>query len=162
MQDPERAPWSANQNGARAGRKSAIFGDRMSLTIPPHELEFRFSRSSGPGGQHVNKTSSRVEVLWSVKTASDLSDSARTRLIARLGHRIDGDGFLHVVAQDFRSQLRNREAAVERLHQMVNAALQVPKPRRATKPTKGSREARLATKKRHGRLKRDRRVKDDD
>jgi ribosome-associated protein len=134
----------------------------MPITIPAHELEYRFSRSSGPGGQHVNKTSSRVEVVWSVKASSVLSDSARTRLAAKLGARIDGEGFLHVVAQDFRSQLRNREAAVARLHQLVDDALRVPKPRKPTKPTKGAREARLATKKRHARLKRERRVRDDD
>ena len=134
----------------------------MAIALPPHELDFRFSRSSGPGGQHVNKTSSRVEVLWSVKTTSVLSDSARAHLIAKLRHRIDGDGRLHVVAQDFRSQLRNREAAVQRLTELVNAALRIPKQRKPTRPTAGSREARLASKKRRSRAKYERRMRDDD
>ena len=133
----------------------------MAFSAPLNEIEYRYSRSSGPGGQHVNKTSSRVEVVWNVKGTSALSDSEKARVFTKLGRRIDDGGFLHVVAQDFRSQLRNRTAALERLDAMVSAALHVPRPRKPTKPTKSSREARLATKKHRGRLKSDRRRQDD-
>jgi ribosome-associated protein len=134
----------------------------MVFIVPLEELELRVSRASGPGGQHVNKTSTRVEVLWSVVRSSALSDTQRARVLTKLGRRVDAAGFLHIVAQDHRSQLRNRAAAIERLEALVTAALIVPKPRRPTRPTKGSREARIATKKRHGRLKRDRGTRGDD
>ncbi|HEY2824033.1 MAG TPA: alternative ribosome rescue aminoacyl-tRNA hydrolase ArfB [Gemmatimonadales bacterium] len=134
----------------------------MTFTVPVHEVDLRFSRASGPGGQHVNKTSTRVEALWNVKTTSALSDEQRARVLTRLANRVDAEGFLRIVAQDFRSQLRNRTAALERLGELIGAALHVPKPRRKTKPTKASREARIAQKKHRGRLKGDRRRRGDD
>ena len=134
----------------------------MTFTVPPEELELRVSRASGPGGQHVNKTSTRVEVLWNVRRTSALSDTQRARVLTKLANRVDAAGLLHIVAQDRRSQLQNRVAAIERLEALVTAALIVPKPRRPTRPTKGSREARIATKKRRGHLKRERRTRGDD
>lgn len=134
----------------------------MTFRVPPHELELRVSRASGPGGQHVNKTSTRVEILWNVKTTSALSDTERARVLTRVSNRVDAKGFLHIVAQDFRSQLRNRTAAIERLEALVARALVIPKPRKPTHPTHGSREARLKFKKRHARLKRERRRPGDD
>jgi ribosome-associated protein len=134
----------------------------MTFTLPPEELELRVSRASGPGGQHVNKTATRVEVLWRVAGSSALSDTQRARVLTKLAKRVDAAGFLHIVAQDHRSQLRNRLAAIERLEALVTAALVVPKARRPTRPTKGSREARITTKKRRGHLKRERRTREDD
>ena len=134
----------------------------MRFAIPPEELELRVSRASGPGGQHVNKTSTRVEVLWNVRSTSALTDSQRARVLTKLANRVDATGVLHIVAQDRRSQLQNRTAAIERLETLVGTALVVPKPRKPTKPTTGSREARLATKKRHARNKRERRTRGDD
>ncbi len=126
------------------------------LSIPRSELDVRVSRSSGAGGQHVNKTSSRVEIFWSVQGSRALSDDQRARLIERLASRLTTDGSIRVVASDNRSQSRNRDLAEERLADMVRQALVIPKKRRATRPTKASKEARLEGKKRQSHKKRDR------
>jgi ribosome-associated protein len=127
-----------------------------SLSIPRSELDVRVSRSSGAGGQHVNKTSSRVEIFWNILGSRALDEEQRTRLLARLSSRLTTDGSIRVVASDTRSQTRNRELAEERLADLVRRALIVPKKRRATKPTKASREARLESKKRHSSKKAER------
>ena len=132
------------------------------LTIPLAELEVRATRAGGPGGQHVNTSSTRIELVWDVATSAVLSDEQRARLLARLASRLDRAGRLRVVAQAERSQLQNREAALERLAGLVAAALVVPKRRRPTKPTRASRERRLAEKRRRGERKRDRRTRPDD
>ena len=127
------------------------------LTIPRAELQYRASRAGGPGGQHVNTSSTRIELLWDLTRSTSVSDEQRARLVEKLAARLDADGMVRVVASDRRSQLQNREAAEERLVSLVRQALVVPKRRRATKPTKASREKRLAEKKHRSERKKDRR-----
>lgn len=125
-----------------------------SVTIPGPELRWRFSRSSGPGGQGVNTADSRVELSWDVTSSKALTDAARTRVLERLGDRLV-DGVLTVVASEHRAQLRNREAARTRLAALVRAALAPPRaPRRATRPTRASQQRRLDEKRRRGEIKR--------
>lgn len=132
------------------------------LAIPRAELTFRASRAGGPGGQHVNTSSTRVELLWDLTRSTVVSEAQRARLLEKLGTRLDAEGMIRVVASDRRSQSQNRDAAAERLAQIVRQALVVPKKRRATHPTKASRERRLDEKKRRGERKRDRRRFDND
>lgn len=124
------------------------------LTIPAGELSERFSRSGGPGGQHVNVTASRVELLWSVAASAALTDAQRARLLAALASRLDGDGVLRIVVVATRSQQQNRALAAKRLAAVVAAALRPRKSRRATRPTAAAREERLAAKRRRGDVKR--------
>ena len=127
------------------------------LTIPAAELSWRFSRASGPGGQGVNTTDSRVELSWDLAGSELLPAALRERALVRLGHRLV-NGVLTVVASEHRSQLRNREAAAARLAGIVAGAIAPPpRNRRATRPTKGSVERRIADKKRRGQTKRNRR-----
>ena len=127
------------------------------VTIPRAELTFRATRAGGPGGQHVNTSSTRVELLWNVRTSGALDDAARARVAEKLAARLDGEGNLRVVASDSRSQRQNRERAEERLAALVRGALVVPKARRATKPSRAAKEARIQAKKRRSERKRDRR-----
>lgn len=127
------------------------------LRVPLAELEFRASRSGGPGGQHVNTSATRVELWWDVAGSPALTEEQRARLLERLAPRLDGTGRLRVVASASRSQLRNREAATERLRELVAGALTVPKVRRPTRPTRAAKAARLEAKRRRGAIKRDRR-----
>lgn len=128
----------------------------MAFTVPAGELEFRASRSGGPGGQHVNKAATKVEVLWNVAQTSALSEAQRRRVLQRLKNRIDSAGVLHVAAEQHRSQWRNRQAAVERLNELVRRALKRPKRRKKTKPPKAAKEKRLADKRRRAEIKRQR------
>jgi ribosome-associated protein len=121
------------------------------VAIPLAEIELRASRSSGPGGQHANVTASRIEAVFDVAGSSALSDEQKRRVMARVGPR------LTAVAQDSRSQARNRELALERLRGRLAAALAVPRSRRATKPSRGARERRLQSKRRRSETKRARR-----
>jgi ribosome-associated protein len=131
------------------------------VVVPPHELSWRFSRSSGPGGQGVNTTDSRVELSFDVANSPALSATLRTRALERLSDRLV-DGVLTIVASENRSQLRNREAALARLAEALRAALAPPpKPRRPTKPSKAAVERRIAAKKRRGDIKRNRTARDD-
>jgi ribosome-associated protein len=127
------------------------------LTVPRDELIFRASRSGGPGGQHVNTSSSRIELVWDLGASPSLNDQQRVYLMRRLASRLDSQGKLRIVSQDERSQLRNREAAVARFIDVVARALVIPKPRKRTKPPRSSKRARLDSKKKRGALKRDRR-----
>ena len=127
-----------------------------SLSIPRGELDVRVSRSSGAGGQHVNKTSSRVEIFWNIQTSRALSDEQRTRLLDKLSSRLTTEGSVRVVASDMRSQSRNRDLAEERLAELVRRALVVPRKRKPTKPTRAAKEARLESKKLHSNKKRTR------
>jgi ribosome-associated protein len=127
-----------------------------SVSIPRSELDFRASRSSGAGGQHVNKTSSRIEVFWNPLSSEALTEAQRDRLSHKLAGRITADGSIRVVASDMRSQSRNRQLAEERLADLVRTALIVPKKRRPTKPTRAAKEARLEGKKRQSHKKRER------
>jgi ribosome-associated protein len=132
------------------------------LTIPASEITFRASRAGGPGGQHVNTSSTRIELLWDLTRSAAVSEAERARLLEKLAARLDAEGMVRVVASDRRSQSQNREAAAERLAKIVRQALIVPRKRRATKPTAASREQRLNEKKRRGERKRDRRRNFDD
>ena len=122
-----------------------------SVAIPRAEIELRFSRSSGPGGQHAQKTESRVEALFDVEASEALSATQKRRVVARTGP------VLRAVAQDERSQWRNRELAVERLVEALREALRVERPRKPTAPTAAARERRLEDKRRRSELKRQRR-----
>lgn len=127
------------------------------VTLPAAELRWRFSRSSGPGGQHVNTSDSRVELTWSVTESAAPSDAQRQRLVERLGHRLV-DGAITVAASERRSQLRNRQAARDRLAGILAEALAPDGPaRRATKPTRGSQRRRLESKGRRSVTKQQRR-----
>jgi ribosome-associated protein len=123
--------------------------------LPERELAWRFSRSSGPGGQHVNTTDTRVELVWSLRDSSSLTDAQRDLVQRKLRNRVT-DGVITIVSSEYRSQHRNREAARVRLEELVAQALIPPKPRHATKPSKGARQRRLDAKKQRGDLKRGR------
>lgn len=126
------------------------------VTIPERELQWRFSRSSGPGGQSVNTTDSRVELSLDLTTTTSLSDHQRSRALERLAGRLV-DGVLTVAASEHRSQLRNREAAERRLADTIRAAIAPPPPpRRKTKPSKASQRRRVDVKRQRGDLKRNR------
>jgi ribosome-associated protein len=122
-----------------------------SVAIPLAEIELRFSRSSGPGGQHAQRTESRVEAVFDVEASAALSPAQKRRVIAKAGP------VLRAVAQDERSQWRNRELAIERLVETLRDALRVPRRRRPTKPTAASRARRLEAKRRRSETKRLRR-----
>jgi ribosome-associated protein len=128
---------------------------RPGLAIPLAEIELRTSRSSGPGGQHANVTASRVEAVFDVAASSTLSEGQKARVTGRLGPRVTA------AAQDTRSQLRNRELALERLAERLAHALEVRRKRTATRPTKGSQRRRVDAKKRRGEIKRGRRKPDE-
>ncbi|MFE5670476.1 alternative ribosome rescue aminoacyl-tRNA hydrolase ArfB [Agromyces sp. NPDC056523] len=131
------------------------------LTIPESELSWRFSRSSGPGGQGVNTADSRAELVWDVAGSAVLSPIQRDRLLERLNSRIV-DGALTITASEHRAQLRNRNAARARLAAVVAEALRPPSPsRRPTRPSRGAKERRLEAKRRRTDLKRLRRPPDD-
>jgi ribosome-associated protein len=127
------------------------------LRVPLAELDFRASRSGGPGGQHVNTSSTRVEVWWDVARSPALSEEQRRHLLARLASRLDGSGRLRLVSSGSRSQVRNREEVTERLREIVAKALVVPKPRKRTRPSRAQKAARLESKRRRSATKRERR-----
>lgn len=135
---------------------------RPGLSLPRHELTFRATRSGGPGGQHVNKTATRIELTWPLATSPSLSEDQRLRLIERLGHRLDGSGILRLVSDRSRSQLLNREDATDRLVELLRTALTPRKVRKPTKLSKAVKARRLDAKKRHGAKKADRRRRDHD
>jgi ribosome-associated protein len=120
------------------------------LTIPFGELDFRFSTSSGPGGQHVNKTSTKVTLRFDIAQSPTLDDETRARLLNKLAQRIDKAGVLQVHAQDSRSQFRNRETAVSRFQQLLALALIRKKPRKKRKKSRAATERRLTAKKKQG------------
>ncbi len=132
------------------------------VRIPAQELTVRATKSGGPGGQHVNTSSTRVEVVWNARTSSALSDDERSRLELKLATKLDARGNLRVVAADTRSQSQNRALALGRLTALIRSGLTVPKVRRATKPSRGEKERRLEEKKRRSHVKRDRRWNTDD
>ena len=123
------------------------------LAIPRDELTYRATRSGGPGGQHVNTSSTRVELRWSVRDSSSLSDEQRARLEHRLASRLDSDGRIRLVSSGSRSQLQNREEVTERLRTILARALEVPKPRKRTRMPRAAKERRLTDKKRRGEIK---------
>ena len=125
--------------------------------IPRSELVYRASRAGGAGGQHVNTSSTRIELLWNVQSTQALNESERLRVAEKLASRLDGEGWLRVVSSARRSQGQNREAAEERLGALVRGALVIPKRRKPTKPSRSAKEARLSEKKKRGDTKRQRR-----
>ena len=131
------------------------------VCIPASELEITAMSGSGPGGQHVNRSATRIALQWNVHRTRALRDAQRDLVVARLASRLDSDGALRIVAGEYRSQLQNRRAAIERLVQLVSRALVVQKPRKATRPTRGSVERRLTEKRQRSETKRRRRPDDD-
>ena len=131
---------------------AAMDGDAIRVTgsvaLPMSDIELRFSRSSGPGGQHAQTSETRVEAVFDVEASATLTPAQKTRVLERVGPVV------RAVAQDERSQARNRELALERLAAQLREALKVRRPRRATRPTAASRERRLDEKKRRGTTKR--------
>jgi ribosome-associated protein len=140
--------WSGTLSGHPMSDQLPV---RPGLSLPLGEVELRTSRSSGPGGQHANVTASRVEAVFAVGASRTLSDAQKARICSRLGPVVTA------AAQDTRSQARNRELALERLAQRLARALEVRRPRTATRPTAASRRRRLDAKRRRSALKRERR-----
>ena len=153
--------WRAAARGAMLGRVPDDVHVSERLTIPAAELSWRFSRSSGPGGQGVNTTDSRVELSWDLGGSELLPSSLKERAVERLGARLV-QGVITVTASEHRSQLRNREAAAARLAGLVAGAIAPPpRARRATRPSRGATERRIADKKRRSQTKRNRRADPD-
>jgi ribosome-associated protein len=123
------------------------------LAIPLSEITFQFSRGSGPGGQNINRRETRVEILFDVSSSDSLSEEQRNRLLRRLAKRIDSEGILHIVARSHRSQLRNRQEAMERFVQVLQQGLRAPKRRVRSRPSQQSVERRLARKRRRSETK---------
>ena len=126
------------------------------VQIPLAELSFRFSTSSGPGGQHVNKSATKVTLLFDVANSSSLTEEVRERLLKRLANRIDKEGVLQLQVQSSRSQHRNRDTAVSLFQQLLADALKKQKKRRRTKPSAAAKEKRLAEKKKRSERKKER------
>jgi ribosome-associated protein len=124
------------------------------LSIPLDEIEISFTRSSGPGGQHVNKTSTQAELSFDIEHSPSIDVQDRAWLLTQLATRLDSSGKLHVNSQSYRSQLRNKEAALEKLASLIAGAMERPTPRRKTKPSRSAKETRLHSKKMEGEKKR--------
>lgn len=131
------------------------------VRIPLSELRYQTSRSSGPGGQNVNKVETRVTLLFDLEGSPSLDEARKARLRERLATRINRAGILRVVSQRHRTQAANRQAATERFVDLVAAALVTQRPRRKTRPSRSAKRRRLEEKKRQGRRKSDRRARDD-
>lgn len=127
-----------------------------SLSIPRDELQFRFSTSRGPGGQHANRAASRVTLLFDISSSPTLDEKQRSLLLRNLAYRIDKRGVLSIDVQESRGQRKNRETAEERFRSMILAAMIEPKKRRKTRPGAGIKERRLASKKKRSALKKGR------
>jgi ribosome-associated protein len=138
--------------------ESTVLNVSPTLSIPRSELQYRASRSSGPGGQHVNTSSTRIELLWDLPGSQAVTDDQREQIRTKLAPRLDADGMVRIVASDQRSQAQNKAAADKRLASLVKHALHIPKKRRATKPTRASKEKRLDSKKRVAEKKRNRKA----
>jgi ribosome-associated protein len=132
------------------------------VRLAQSELEFRAITGGGPGGQHVNRSATRVELRWNIRTTQSLTDVQRARVAAKLSSRIDADGTIRIVAGEYRSQLQNRRAAVERLVALLARALVVSPTRRKTKPTRASVARRLDEKRKRADRKQRRRVDHDE
>ena len=142
--------------------ESALIRVTDRIALRPWEIVESFVRAAGPGGQHVNKTESAVQLRFDVRHSPSLPDDVRARLTKLAGRRINQEGVLVLVAQGERSQLRNREEALDRLLELIRAAAVRPVPRRPTKPTRASKKRRIEGKKRRGAIKSLRRSRTDD
>ncbi len=129
---------------------------RDSLSIDEDELTFTYSRSAGPGGQHVNKVSTKATLLWNVRTSRALTEAQRSRVLRRLATRINRDGILRVSSSRHRSRVANRRTALERFAELLAAAVWTAPPRKKTRPSRSSVERRLEQKRQRGRRKQDR------
>ena len=123
------------------------------LEIPASELQFRATRSGGPGGQHANTSSTRIELTWSPADSPSLSDRRRELILSRLASRLDSSGTLRLVSDTHRSQLQNRKEVAERFAELIADALRPRKTRKKTRPTRASKERRIKAKKKRGQLK---------
>ena len=132
------------------------------VRIPDGELLLRAITGSGPGGQHVNRSATRIELRWNIRTSRALTEAQRSRVMGKLASRLDSEGQLRIVAGEYRSQQQNRRAALDRLTTVVARALIVPPSRKATRPTRASVERRLDAKRRRADTKQDRRRGHDD
>lgn len=128
-----------------------------SISLPDDEIRLEFTRSSGPGGQHVNKTETAVDLRYNILGSKALQEGTRRRLLALAGNRVDQNGDLLISAQSYRSRKRNIEDAIERLCELIRRAAAPPRPRRPTRPTHASKVRRLDTKRARGETKRQRR-----
>src|SRR5512137_882150 len=126
------------------------------VRIPPLELHYQFVRSSGPGGQHVNRSATQVELTFDLANSPSLGDEQKARARENLKSYVDKDGILHLASQTFRSQLQNREDVTARFVELMRRALRIPKKRRPTRPTAASKERRLESKRRRSSVKRER------
>ena len=126
------------------------------VRIPISELQFQFARASGPGGQHVNRTESAVELSFDLANSASITPEDRTRALGKLGNYVDSVGTMHVVSQSERSQLRNRELVIARFAELLQQALVIPKKRRPTKPSKAAKAKRMDGKRKAGTIKRGR------
>lgn len=124
------------------------------LFLPRAELSYRASRAGGPGGQHVNTSSTRVELMWDIAASPTLTEAQRERIQKKLVNRISGEGVLLLAEGGSRSQHQNKEAVTERLQELLREALHVPKPRKKTRPTRASQERRRESKKHRSEVKR--------
>lgn len=129
----------------------------MKINIPEYEFYFSYSRSSGPGGQNVNKVNSKATMFWDYANSSSVSDYVKRRLKAMFTNFINEDGLLVIISQESRSQKMNSDTCVDKLYEMIAKASVVPKVRKKSKPTRSSVEKRLTTKKRDGAIKQNRR-----
>jgi ribosome-associated protein len=145
-----------------AAAKAAPIWVTGALTLDPSEIEESFVRSTGPGGQHVNTTSTAVQLRFDVRHSPSLTDDVRQRLERLAGRRLTRDGVIVLVAQGQRSQMRNREEALERLVALVREAARPPTPRKKTRVSKSAKRRRVDDKKRHGAVKSLRRTRADD
>ncbi|MDB4874732.1 MAG: Class peptide chain release factor [Gemmatimonadetes bacterium] len=136
---------------------STILNVGPGLGIPRAEIQYRATKSSGPGGQHVNTSSTRIELLWDLARSTAVTEEQRERIRTKLAARLDSEGMVRIVASDRRSQGQNKASADERLAALVKHALHIPKKRRPTKPTKAAKERRLTEKKHQADKKRTRR-----
>ncbi len=118
----------------------------MSVEIPRDEVSFRFSRSSGPGGQNVNKVNTKVTMYWDINASQSIPEAVKTRFCARYSHRQTLEGIVVITSDQYRDQKRNQEDCLEKLAALLDTVWEAPKPRKKTKPTRGAREKRLQGK----------------
>jgi ribosome-associated protein len=128
----------------------------MKINIPEYELYFSYSRSSGPGGQNVNKVNSKATMFWDYNNSPSVTDYVKRRLKSMFTNLINEDGLIVIISQESRSQKMNADLCVEKLYDMISRASVVPKVRKKSKPTRSSVEKRLTTKKRDGEIKKNR------